>query len=124
FPPGKVVDEGVEIIDLLPTLADALGQRSPADAQGESLIPLAQGEGAGYPRPAIGSQYELAHTMRLARWKLWVGGSGDVRLFDAVADPAESHELSAERPLEKRFVSDALGMWMAYQGQWKKTRWG
>jgi arylsulfatase A-like enzyme len=125
FPPGKAVTEGVELIDLLPTIVDALGGKPPADAQGESLVALAQGGGgAGYPRPAIGSQYELAHTMRLGRWKLWVGGSGDVRLFDAQSDSAESHELSAERPLEKRFVTDAMGVWMAYQSQWHKARWG
>jgi arylsulfatase A-like enzyme len=124
FPPGKVVQEGVEAVDLLPTLVDALGGKVPADAQGESLIPLAQGEGAGYPRPAISSQYELAHSMRLGRHKLWVGGSGEVRLYDAVADPGEAHELSSERPLERRFITDALGLWMAYQTQWKKARWG
>jgi arylsulfatase A-like enzyme len=125
FPAGKVVNEGVEIIDLLPTIVDALGGKIPADVQGESLIPLAQGAGdAGYPRPAIASQYELAHTMRLSRWKLWVGGSGETRLFDASSDPAESKELSAQRPLERRFVTDALGVWMAYQGQWKKSKWG
>jgi arylsulfatase A-like enzyme len=124
FPPGKTVTEGVEIVDLLPTIAEAVGAKVPAEAQGESLIALAQGVGQGYPRPAIGSQYELAHTMRLGRWKLWVGGSGEVRLFDAVADPGEARELSVERPLERRFVTDALGLWMAYQGQWKKSRWG
>jgi arylsulfatase A-like enzyme len=124
FPPGKSVAEGVELIDLLPTIVDALGGKPPAEAQGESLIALAQGDGAGYPRPAIASQYELAHTMRLGRWKLSVFGSGEVRLFDAVADAAESKELSAERPLEKRFVTDAMGVWMAYQAQWKKSRWG
>jgi hypothetical protein len=124
FPPGKVVNEGVEIIDLLPTIADAVGGKIAGDVQGESLIPLAQGEGAGYPRPAIASQYELAHSMRLGRWKLWVGGSGDTRLFDAVLDAGEAKELSAERPLERRFVADAMGVWMAYQSQWKKARWG
>lgn len=124
FPPGKSVSEGVEIIDLLPTIVDALGGKLPADAQGESLVGLAQGDGAGYPRPAVASQYELAHTMRLGRWKLSVFGSGEVRLFDAATDAAESKELSAERPLEKRFVADAMGMWMAYQSQWKKARWG
>jgi arylsulfatase A-like enzyme len=125
FPPGKTVNEGVEIIDLMPTIVDAIGGKIPADAQGESLIALAQGgDGAGYPRPAIGSQYELAHTMRLGRWKLWVGGSGDTKLFDASTDAAEAHELTAERPLERRFVEDAMGVWMAYQGQWKKSRWG
>jgi len=124
FPPGKSVSEGVEIIDLLPTIVDALGGKVPAEAQGESLIGLAQGEGAGYPRPAIASQYELAHTMRLGRWKLSVFGSGEVRLFDAATDAAESKELSAARPVEKRFITDAMGMWMAYQSQWKKSRWG
>jgi len=87
-------------------------------------VPLAQGDGAGYPRPAIASQYELAHTMRLSRWKLWVGGSGDTRLIDAQHDPLAQHELSAEKPFEKRFVTDALSVWMAYQSKWKKTRWG
>src|SRR6185436_8931301 len=96
FPPGKVVTEGVEIIDLLPTIADAVGGKIPADVQGESLIPLAQGEGAGYPRPAIASQYELAHSMRLGRWKLWVGGSGQTKLHDAASDPGEQQELSTE----------------------------
>jgi len=62
--------------------------------------------------------------MRLDRWKLSVFGSGEVRLFDAVTDAAESKELSASRPLERRFVEDAMGLWMAYQSQWKKSRWG
>ncbi len=124
FPAGKSVAEGVEIIDLLPTIVEALGGKIPADAQGESLVALAQGEGAGYPRPAIASQYELAHTMRLGRWKLLVLGSGNVNFYDAAGDPAESKELSAERPFEKRFVTDAMGVWMAYQTQWKKSRWG
>jgi arylsulfatase A-like enzyme len=124
FPPGKSVSEGVEIIDLLPTIVDALGGKPPVEAQGESLVALAQGEGAGYPRPAIASQYELAHAMRLGRWKLSVFGSGEVRLFDAIADVAESKELSVERPFEKRFVTDAMGVWMAYQAQWHKARWG
>ncbi len=124
FPAGKQVDEGVELVDVLPTVVDALGGKPPADAQGESLVPLAQGEGASYPRPAIASQYELAHTMRLSRWKLWVGGSGDTRLIDAASDPMGTKEVSAERPLERRFVTDALWLWMAYQGKWKKSRWG
>ena len=83
FPPGKSVNEGVELVDLMPTIVDALGGKPPAEAQGESLVGLAQGAGAGYPRPAIASQYELAHTMRLGPWKLSVFGSGEVHLYDA-----------------------------------------
>jgi arylsulfatase A-like enzyme len=124
FPAGKVVEEGVELVDILPTLTDALGLPTPKDVQGESLLPLAQGQGAGYPRPAIASQYELAHTMRLGRYKLWVGGSGQVKLYDGQDDPGEQKELTAEQPVAYRFVADAMSLWMAYQGQWKKSRWG
>ena len=124
FPPGKEVDEGVELIDVMPTILDALDGKLPADAQGESLVPLAQGQGAGYPRPAIASQYELAHTMRLGRWKLWVGGSGEVKLIDAASDPLGRTELENDHPYERRFVTDALSLWMAYQSKWHKTRWG
>jgi len=124
FPGGKVVDEGTELVDLLPTLADAFGVPIPKDVQGESLIGLAQGIGQGYPRPAIASQYELAHVMRLGRYKLWVGGSGQVKLYDGQDDPGEQHELNQAEPLALRFVTDAMGMWMAYQGHWKKSRWG
>jgi arylsulfatase A-like enzyme len=124
FPPGKVVDEGVELVDVLPTIVDALGGKVPPDAQGESLIALAQGDGAGYPRPAIASQYELAHTMRLGHWKLWIGGSGDLKLIDAANDPLGRTELQSDHPYERRFVTDALSMWMAYQSKWKKSHWG
>ena len=124
FPGGKVVEEGAELVDLLPTMAEAFGQPIPKDVQGESLIRLAQGIGQGYPRPAIASQYELAHVMRLGRYKLWVGGSGQVKLYDGQDDPGEQRELTQTEPLALRFVTDAMGIWMAYQGQWKKSRWG
>lgn len=124
FPSGKAIDEGVDVIDVLPTIAEALGQPIPKEAQGESLIALAQGQGQGYPRPAIASQYELAHTMRLGKYKLWIGGSGDVRLFDAATDALEARDLINSHPTERRFVTDAMSIWMANQAKWKKTRWG
>jgi arylsulfatase A-like enzyme len=124
FPPGRVVEEGIDVLDVMPTIADALGVAIPEGAQGESLLPLAQGLVAGYPRPSIGSQYELAHTMRLERYKLWAGGSGDVHLFDAAADPHEDHDLAASRPVERRALTDALGTFLAFKNQWKKRRWG
>ena len=62
--------------------------------------------------------------MRLARYKLWVGGSGDTRFADVIVDPGEDKDVSKERPLERRFVNDAMGLWMAYQSRWMKTRWG
>jgi phosphate/sulfate permease len=72
----------------------------------------------------VSSQYELAHTMRLGRWKLWIGGSGQVKFVDGKDDPREEKDLTEEQPVARRFVSDAMGLWMAYQEKWKKARWG
>jgi arylsulfatase A-like enzyme len=122
--PGGIVEEGVDTIDVLPTIVDALGQPPIAEAQGESLIPLAQGVGRGYPRPSIASQYEFAHAMRLAGWKVRVAGSGVPTLFHVAEDIHEKKDLAADRPLERRFLTDALSTFLVYQKDWKKTRWG
>ena len=42
FPAGKVT-EGTEAIDIVPTLADALGVATDPEWQGMSLIPVANG---------------------------------------------------------------------------------
>lgn len=124
FPAGKVVEEGVDVMDILPTLTDALGVATPDAIQGESLIPVAQGVNGGYPRPAVASQYELAHTMRLGAFKLWVGGSGQIELYDMPNDPHEDKNLWTSRPTERRALTDAMGTWMAFRNQWKKRKWG
>lgn len=128
FPPGAQVSEGVENLDVLATILDAVGVAPPAENQGESLIPLAHGVGRGYPRPQVATQYEYAHAMRLDRWKLRVAASGAAVLYDIVGEPipeeAEFTDLSAARPYERRFVADAMGLWMVYRAEWKKAAWG
>jgi arylsulfatase A-like enzyme len=121
-PAGAVV-EGVEGIDILPTIADALGQPLPEAAQGESLIPLAQGVGRGYPRPTIASHWEAAWAMRLGPWKLVVENDGESRLYDVVTDPEEHHMVTG-RPLERRFVADAFSLARVYEKEWRKSRFG
>jgi len=123
FPPG-IVEEGAETIDILPTLVDAVGQTPPADAQGASLIPLAQGVGRGYPRPSIASQYENAHAMRLGGWKARVATSGVPLVYKIDEDPYEKKDLAESRPLERRFLTDALSTFLIHQKDWKKSRWG
>lgn len=122
FPAGTIL-EGADTIDILPTLLDAMGMQAPVEAQGESLIPLAQGVGRGYPRPSFASQYEDWHAMRLANWKIKAGGTS-VKLYDVETDPYEQKDLASERPIERRFVTDAMSTFLVHQLQWKKSRWG
>jgi arylsulfatase A-like enzyme len=124
FPKGKVVKEGAEVIDVFPTILDAIDQPVPETIQGSSLVPLAQGVGEGYPRPSIGSQYEFAHAMRLGKWKMWVGGGPTPRLFDITSEEKEHKDLAGEKPFQRRLLTDAFGTFLTYQKRWHKARWG
>ncbi len=123
IPPGTIVEEGVDALDILPTLADALGEPPLARAQGDSLVSLAQGLGRGYPRPSYASQYEYAHAMRVGGWKIWLARDGSTKLYDLATDPGEK-EAVAGRPIERRFMSDLLHMFLANRLRWNKRRWG
>lgn len=122
FPAGKRIEEGADTIDILPTILDALGQEPAATAQGESLVPVAQGVGLGYPRPAFSTHYELHWVMRMGPWKIRALGTSE--LYDLDNDPLETDNIAAKRPNEHRLMIDALATWVAHQKEWKKPRWG
>jgi arylsulfatase A-like enzyme len=123
IPPGTVVEEGVDGLDLLPTVAEALGQDPPSPGQGASLLPLAQGIGRGYARPSYASQYEYAHAMRVATWKIWLTRKGGLMLYDLANDPAERASIGS-RPIEARFMIDLLYLFLAHREEWNKREWG
>jgi arylsulfatase A-like enzyme len=124
FGKGVRVTEGVDVLSVMPTILDALGQPIPERVQGESLLPLAQGVGRGYPRPSIATQYELAHTIKLERWKLRVGGKGTPRLFDMASKDREHKDVVALHPGPRRWLTDALSTFLIYQSRWRSQRWG
>jgi len=124
FPAGTVVDEGAECVDLMPTVLAALGRPELTAAQGEALEPLAQGVGRGWPRPSYSSMYEYAHAMRIGRWKVRVGTAGVPVIGDMVADPDEQRDLAATHPIERRMLTDDLGLFLALRTDWSKRAWG
>jgi arylsulfatase A-like enzyme len=122
--PGRRVEEGAEVVDILPTLADALGVEADDEWQGESLIPIANGVRAGYPRMSMASQYERAHAARIGPWKVRVAGAGPASLYKLDDDPGEANNLAGKEPFARRFVEDPLRLLRAYNLRWKKSRWG
>ena len=124
FPGGRMVTEGAESVDVLPSILDALGQEPLAAGQGHSLIPLAQGVRQGYPEPVYASQYEHAHAMRLGDWKLWVKRADRPRLYNLAIDPDEKKIFHTRRPIARRLVSDPFSLFMVYRHRWKKHLWG
>ena len=124
FPGGTVVEEGAEGVDLLPTMLAAVGAPPVDDAQGEPLEALAEGVGRGWPRPSYASMYEYAHAMRIGRWKARVGKTGVPIVADMVDDPGETKDLSTTRLVERRLLTDHLGLFLALRAKWKKAAWG
>ncbi|MFT3698140.1 MAG: sulfatase-like hydrolase/transferase [Kofleriaceae bacterium] len=124
FPAGTIVDEGAEGVDLLPSMLSAIDKPIIEQAQGTPLEPLAQGFGKGWARPSYASMYEYAHVMRIGRWKARVARSGIPLLNDMVGDPSEMKDETATHPVERRMLTDSLGLFMALRTKWKKSTWG
>jgi arylsulfatase A-like enzyme len=124
FPGGTIVEEGTEGVDVMPTLLDAVGAPAVDSVSGESVVPLAQGFGRGWARPSYASQYEYAHAMRIGRWKIRVPKTGVPIVGDLVADPGETTDVSRSRLVERRMLTDNIGLFLALRAQWKKHAWG
>jgi arylsulfatase A-like enzyme len=126
--PGRIaartVDEGSEGIDILPTILDAIGAPAPDHLQGRSLRGLAAGDGEGWTEPSFASQYEYAFAMRLGRWKAWVDRHATPLVRDMVGDPDERIDLAGQRPIERRYLTDHLGLYLEYREEWQKATWG
>jgi arylsulfatase A-like enzyme len=124
FPAGKVT-EGTEGIDIVPTLADALGVATDPEWQGASLIPLANGVG-GYPLMSFSSQYENSHAGRIGHWKLKLMGTGTPHLYNLAKDPDERDDLfgKASAEIGARLLLDPMWMRRNWNVEWKKAQWG
>ena len=114
LPQGKVVDDPVELLDVMPTILDAAGVSLPSTAQGQSLLRLAAGEAPGrdavfseidFMRPQF-ERYFLPNShrvmIRTRRWKMsyFVDRTGDDRdgdLYHLEKDPHELNNLWADK---------------------------
>src|SRR6185312_12466305 len=106
-------------IDIVPTIADALGVTPDPEWQGTSLIPVANGVG-GYPDMSFSSQYENSHAGRIGHWKVKLMGTGQPHVWDLAKDPDERKDLygtpSAEIGL--RLLLDPMWILRNWNVEW------
>lgn len=103
-PAGRVCDDPWAFWDFLPTCADLLGVKLPADVRtdGVSVLPLLKGG----PTPMREFFYWELHeagpslqAIRFGDWKAVKNGpSAAVELYDLKADPAEKADVAAKHP--------------------------
>ncbi|MBI5396735.1 MAG: sulfatase-like hydrolase/transferase [Verrucomicrobia bacterium] len=98
LPAGKVIDEFLTSLEVLPTFAAAAGAKLPPGVKldGFDLLPVLRGETKS-PRTEMFWQRRSDKAARVGQWK-WVESAKGGGLFDLSADLGESRDLSAEKP--------------------------
>ncbi len=127
-PAGRVVEEPVEIVDVLPTLLAASGLPVPEAAQGRSLLPLLAG--SGRPRPVFAEKALTRHPgappprdtesyavvdggWRLIHHVRRPPGTPEYELFDERRDPLNRRDLASREPEHVRRLARLLAQWRA-----------
>ena len=122
---GRRIENRVELVDVMPTLLDAVGMKPPAAMQGASFLGLIKADdaamGAWRDRPAY-AQADYPHlTYEWSALQSWRTGkylyvqAPRRELYDQPADPLAEHNLAASSPA----VADTLAAKM--QGFRDKT---
>jgi arylsulfatase A-like enzyme len=124
FPGATVVDEGSDTSDVLPTVMAALAKPAPVTSPGEPLEALAQGVARGWPRPSFTVLPRAGYAIRVGRWKLTALASAPAVVADLAADPGETRDVGGDHPVERRMLTDQLGVLAALSERWNKREWG
>jgi arylsulfatase A-like enzyme len=127
IPGGRVVDDPVIQLDVLPTALAAAG----ADAgktvlDGVNLLPMLEGKTPNLDARALYFRFGVQHAVRQGDWKL-VKASKDMEpmLVNLKSDPGEQSDLSVENPAKKTELLSLFEKWNATMQppRWEDQRW-
>jgi len=120
---GRIEHDGVgDVIDLMPTIAEATGARYPKTMQGCDVPPL-EGEslmrllrGAAPTSRTLFWEHEGNRAVRIGDWKLVGPRDEPWKLFNITEDRTELHDLSAQQPEKVAELRAAYDTWAARIG--------
>ncbi len=107
------LDAPVGLVDVMPTILDALGREIPDDLAGRSFLPLLLGRDEPAPRHAVSGFMDGWRTIVVGRTKLIQRSADHVMLHDLVEDPGELTDVAADRPIAVRYARGLLGLALA-----------
>jgi len=112
-PAGKVTDEFLTSLEILPTLLAATGTAAPDGVKldGFDLLPVLRGE-LPSPRSEMFWQRRSDVAARVGPYK-WVQSSKGSGLFDLSTDLGEEHDLSTEKPDVLERLKACFAAWQA-----------
>ncbi|TWT47723.1 arylsulfatase [Botrimarina hoheduenensis] len=114
--PGGVSDFASAGWDWLPTLCEVTGAETPAEIDGVSLVPVLLGQGDPPQRDYLYWEFHEQggrQALRRGAWKIVRQNvrkepAGVPELYHLPTDPAESHNLAADRPELVRELSELM----------------
>jgi choline-sulfatase len=104
------VEDAVGLVDVMPTVLEALGQPLPEGLAGQSFLPLLRGETHDAPRATVSGFMEGWRTVVSGRYKLIHRTLERQMLYDLASDPREQTDLAADRPIAVRYLRGLLGL--------------
>lgn len=107
------VEGAVGLVDVVPTVLDALGETTSEELSGRSLLPMLRGDGELAPPASVSGFMEHWRSVSVGRYKLIARSRGRYAMFDLAEDPGEQHDKSTERPLTLAYLRGLLGLRLA-----------
>jgi choline-sulfatase len=136
LPTHRNINEPVQLIDVMPTILDLLGLKTPQIVEGQSMVPLIKGQTFKRRGLVMSSRFAPArpegpvpenstdgfaiidsHWKFIYRNKAAKAGAKKVELYDRNIDRSERHDISAEHPHEVEAMMGALSQWIDAQNQ-------
>ena len=112
LPAGKVTDEFLTSLEILPTLAGVSGAKLPADIKldGFDLLPVLRGEKKS-SRTEMFWERRSQRAARVGHWKWVEMGGKNTGLFDLNHDLGEEKDLSKEKPEVLAMIRGKFEAW-------------
>jgi arylsulfatase A-like enzyme len=101
------------LVDIVPTVFEALGQAQPAGLSGRSLMPELRGQHADAPPVAIAGFMDGWRTAVVSGLKLIQRTEKRYMLHDLGSDPHEQSDIADKRPVTARYLRGQLGLALA-----------
>jgi choline-sulfatase len=107
---GDRVRTNVGLVDVAPTILEALGIDPPETMTGRSFLPELMGQVADAPRATVSGFMQGQRSLALGRYKIVQHEYTQSSLYDTRTDPQESRDVSTERPITLAYVRGMLGL--------------
>jgi arylsulfatase A-like enzyme len=125
LPGGKIYEQPVVQLDVMPTCVAAAGGTVDRawKLDGVNLLPYLKGENSARPHETLYWRIDGMWAIRHGDWKLVHGmaGESDPELFNLAADVGEQHDLATEQPAKVQELQKLWSAWNDEQAAAKKA---